>query len=323
LDAPFRARFPWFGADLQTIRNALLRPRPRFDDAPPVRLSLPMPDETGDALLAAWHRPPRAPATVVLVHGLTGCAESFYVLATARALLDAGYGVARLNLRGAGPSAGACREQYHAARSADLAAAFDQLAARTETPLAAVGYSLGGAQLLKHLGEAGAGAKLAAAASVSAPIDLAAAARRFHRPRNALYQRYLLNRMKREVAASRGGLAPALAAAAATAPTVYGFDDAYVAPRYGFASADDYYARASATGFMAGIAVPTLALHGADDPWIPAGSYRGFDWARAPAVAPVVLAGGGHVGFHAAGSRVAEHDRRIIRFLDRVFDRNR
>jgi uncharacterized protein len=323
LDAPFRARFPWFGADLQTIRNALVRPRPRFADAPAERLTLPMPDDSGDALLAEWHRRRAAPATVVLVHGLTGCAESFYVLATARALLDAGYAVVRLNLRGAGPSAGLCREQYHAARSADLAAVFSALAARAGTALTAIGYSLGGQQLLKHLGEAGQHTALAAAASISAPIDLAAAARRFHRPRNAVYQRYLLTRMKREVAASRGGLPPALATAAAGARTVYGFDDAYVAPRYGFASADDYYARASATGFLAGVAVPTLALHAADDPWIPADSYRGFDWSRAPGVTPVVLGGGGHVGFHAAGSSVGEHDRRAIAFFDGVLGRNR
>lgn len=322
IEPAFRARFPWLGPDLQTIRNAVLRPRPRFDDAPAARVTIPLPDGTGDALLAEWHRRAGAP-TVVLVHGLTGCAESFYVLASARALLDAGYGVVRLNLRGAGPSAGTCREQYHAGRSADLAAAFADLAGRVDGPLAAIGYSLGGAVLLKHLGEAGAGARPRAAAAVSAPIDLAAAARRFHRPRNALYQRYLLARMKREVAASRGGLAPALAEAARAARTVYGFDDAYVAPRYGFASADDYYARSSATGFVAGIATPTLAIHAADDPWIPAEPYRALGGGRAPAVTTVVTPGGGHVGFHAVGHRVAWHDRRIVAFFDGVFGRKR
>jgi len=34
----FRPRFPWITGDLQTVRNMIVRPRPRFADAPAQRL---------------------------------------------------------------------------------------------------------------------------------------------------------------------------------------------------------------------------------------------------------------------------------------------
>ena len=40
--------------------------------------------------------------------------------------------------------------------------------------------------------------------------------------------------------------------------SVYEFDDAYVAPFFGFGTADDYYATQSAINFLPKIRVPTL-----------------------------------------------------------------
>jgi predicted alpha/beta-fold hydrolase len=46
------------------------------------------------------------------------------------------------------------------------------------------------------------------------------------------------------------------------------FDDKIVSRYCGFRSADDYYYRASAARVVEGIAVPTLILHAADDPFV-------------------------------------------------------
>ena len=79
----------------------------------------------------------------------------------------------RLNLRGAGPSRALCGQHYYAGRSQDFRALLSVLPDElTRDGLMAVGYSLGGAMLLKYLGEEGAASPLAAAATVSAPIDL-------------------------------------------------------------------------------------------------------------------------------------------------------
>jgi predicted alpha/beta-fold hydrolase len=315
---PFRERAPWRGGDLQTVRNLVAGNRGAPPPAAGERLWFDLGD--GDRLAALLHRPTTAAARplAVLVHGLAGSEASAYLVATAGHLLAAGHPVLRLNLRGAGPSRATCRDAYHAGRTADFAAALAALPFdATQHGIVAVGYSLGGNMLLKHLGERGAAAGLRAAASVSAPLDLAAASRRFREPRNALYQRWLLGHMKREALADGSGLSPAERAAFAGARTVYDFDDRYVAPRHGFAGADDYYARCSAAGFLAGIAVPTLLLHADNDPWIDDAPYRMAAAAGNPALTVTITRGGGHVGFHGprgvAGGRW--HDAAIAAFF--------
>lgn len=317
---PFRPRAPWWGGDLQTVRNALFPP-PRIPGGEGEALEFPMRDGSGDVLTARLHHPP-APAgrpLALVVHGLTGCEDSAYVRASAAFFLARGHPALRLNLRGAGPSRAQCRERYHAGRTADLRAVFAALPDDLKAAgVVALGYSLGGNLLLKFLGDGPVPGCLRAAAAVSAPIDLAAAARRFSRPRNLLYRRWLLARVKEEAQGPAADLSARERAAIARARTIPEFDDAFVAPRNGFAGADDYYAQCSARGFLAAIGTPTLLVHAADDPWIPAAPYRDYDWRRAPACRLLTSAGGGHVGFHGRGARAAWHDRCAARFFDSV-----
>ncbi len=308
---PFRPRPPWFGGDLQTLRSQIVR----RDRALPAdeRLWLDLGD--GDALAALLHRVVSERPLAVLIHGLAGTEESFYIRATAANLLAAGFPVLRLNLRGAGPSQPRCRGQYHAGRSEDLrlalAALPDDLKNRG---VVLVGYSLGANMLLKFLGE-GATPMVRAAAAVSAPIDLAAAASRLEAPRNRLYQSWLLARMRSEAFA--GNISESERRAVSAARTVIQFDDRYVAPRNGFASAADYYARCSAEQLLPLIRVPTLVVHATNDPWIPMAAYQRVDWDAHPALT-ALFGAGGHVGFHGAGSDVAWHDRAIVRFFSRL-----
>ena len=323
---PFRQRLPWIGPDLQTLRNTIANTSGRLvppsgDNGAPLRLNLPTRDGSGDTLVAVADFPGPAAVRppVVLVHGLTGCEGSAYMIATAAALLDRGYPVVRLNLRGAGPSRPLCRGQYHAGRTEDLEDALQGLADRLPVPpQAVVGYSLGGNMLLKYLGEAGQGAPIRAAVSVSAPIDLAATAAQMMRPRNRIYQYWLLARMRRESTASAADLTPEQKRAAWSARTVYDFDDHFVAPRNGFGTADRYYRACSAKPALMGIEIPTLVIHSLDDPWIPGAMYRDVAWSRNPMLTPQLTGAGGHVGFHDRLGPPAWHDRAMIDHLDRV-----
>lgn len=320
----FRPRPPWLTGDLQTLRNNLRRPYHDLTAWPETPVELPLADGSSDRLLGYLHRPraktPRG--LVVLLHGLTGCADSTYIRSTAQHLLRNGYAVLRLNLRGAGPGRRLARFQYHAGRTADLRDALSGLRAH-EPALAAggvfaVGYSLGANMLLKFLGEEGAGSPLRAAAAVSAPIDLYAASRCLMMRRNGFYHRYLMSRMIVEALSPSAALTDDERRAAQSARTVYEFDDRFVGPRNGFAGAADYYARCSAEGFLAAIETPTLLIHALDDPWIPADAYRRQNWARMPNLTPLLPAAGGHVGFHGAGSHVPWHDRCLAGFFDRA-----
>jgi predicted alpha/beta-fold hydrolase len=299
----------------------MLRP-PRPATAPGERLLLPLADGSGDCLAALLHRPPGGPRAplVVLLHGLSGGEDSPYMQVSADALVETGHPVLRLNLRGAGASRPLCRFQYHAGRTADLR---DALAALepglTEPGLLLVGFSLGGNMLLKFLAEHADAFPIRAAAAVSAPIDLAAAAQRILMPRNRVYHWNLLRAMKVEALAPGAELAADERRAIDAARSIVEFDEHFVAPRNGFDGAADYYARNASQRYLPAIRTPTLIVHALDDPWIPADAYRRVAWHELPALTPLLSNGGGHVGFHARDHRLPWHDRAIRAYFS-LFD---
>ena len=89
-----------------------------------------MPDGTGACLSGMLEQPvkplPDAPL-LVIIHGLTGCEDSYLVRDGARHFVAAGLSVLRLNLRGAGRTRGDCTQSYHAGRTGDLDAVLAQL----------------------------------------------------------------------------------------------------------------------------------------------------------------------------------------------------
>ena len=315
---PFRERPPWFGGDLQTLRNILRGTPPDLPGGE--RLLLAMPD--GDRLAARLDRPvgPMTRPLIVLVHGLAGSEASRSVVASARHLYGRGWGVLRLNLRGALPSRPTAAGHYHAGRTEDLAEALRGLPADlTRHGVILIGQSLGGNLVLKFMGEGGHGLPVLTSVAVSAPIDLAATCARMLSWRNFPYQRAMLEAMKRDALAPGAALSPAERAAVTAAKNVYEFDDRFIAPRFGYRDAKDYYERNAARHFLAGIARPALILHALDDPWIPGACYTAIDWPRLPMIEAVLTPRGGHLGFHGRGSRVPWHDRVTAWWLARKF----
>ena len=317
---PFRPRFPWWGGDLQTLANFI---KPPLKDLAPhrsERLTVDLCDGTGDRLVCTLDHPSMpakgAPLTI-LVHGLTGSQESSYMVSMARCLLNAGRRVLRLNLRGAGPSRETCGGQYYAGRSQDLRALLANLPGALEADgVRVVGYSLGAATLLKYLGEEGEAAPLLAAAAVCAPIDLSATCRRMLERRNYVYHRHLLGMMKVEATAPGARLQENERSAILGSRSIWEYDEVFIAPRHGFAGAEDYYERCKPVRFMKEIRVPTLVLGALDDPWIPGALYSGYDWAANKALMPLLPPRGGHVGFHGAGSRLPWSDQAVMKFFE-------
>jgi hypothetical protein len=251
--------------------------------------------------------PARGPARgrLVLLHGLGGSADSGYMLRTLALAWSRGYEVARVQFRGAERGITVRPSFHNAGRSDDLAAVLDRLEwseGARNTPLAAVGFSLGGAVLLKYLGDAGGGARLAAAAAVSAPLDLAACLAALEEPRNRLYHRYYVRRLRRQARVTlrlHPGAWPPLDA---TMNAVRRIDTRYVAPDAGYASAEDYYRGASSLPLLGDIAVPTLLLSSRDDPFIPVSMYESLQKNGAP-IEKLLTGRGGHVGYIARGGR--------------------
>jgi predicted alpha/beta-fold hydrolase len=288
---PFKPRFPWWSADLQTI--AVLLGTYQSDMSPHTseRVCFCMADSSGDILVGMLDRPQytrKGRPLVILVHGLTGCENSSHILNAARHLLDRGYPVLRMNLRGCGDG------------------------------VVTVGYSMGGAMLLKYLGEEGSYARLRAAATICAPLDLAQTCEHMMRPRNFLYHSYILNDLKKETLAPGGRLSDEERETVRNARSVREYDDRFIAPRYGHRDADDYYDLCAPLAYMPEIRVPTLVLAACDDPWVPASYYRDFKWSDNPSLLSVMAEGGGHLGFHSADSNGPWCDTVLEKFLERV-----
>jgi uncharacterized protein len=222
-------------------------------------------------------------------------------------------------VRGAGPSRAHCGEHYHMGRTADfrrvLALLPDEL---TRDGVAAIGYSCGGTMLLKYLGEEGSFSPLRAAATVCAPVDLMRNALHIQKPRNWVYHNYILNDMKAEALGEGARVSDEEREIIRAARKVMEFDDRFIAQRYGFRGADDYYHLCSPLSFMPEIQIPTMVLAACDDPWIPIEHYREFKWSDNQWLLPVLPSTGGHVGFHGDGSERPWCHLAVEKFLARA-----
>lgn len=280
---------------LWTIRGYLRRRRLESEASTGEAWSTEVTDpEVGNLLLSGrWS--PSGNSVLVIVHGLGGCADSGYVRMAAAAASAAGLASLSLNVRGADRRG---EDYFHAALTADLAAAVDSPELAPYANVFVLGYSLGGHLALRYATESP-DPRLRAVAAVCPPLDLAACCDHIDRPAAVLYRRYILGRLMdiyAEVAARR--VLPVSLAAARQIRTQREFDDRIVAPRHGFNGVDDYYQQASVGPRLHQLRVPALVVVAAGDPMVPVVSLRPF-LHPSPTRVDARWVNGGHVGFPA------------------------
>ncbi|MGD2112104.1 MAG: hydrolase [Gammaproteobacteria bacterium] len=290
------------GAHLQTLYPSLCRRR-RRPELRRERLELP----DGDFLDLDWNGRRYGPIVLVL-HGLEGSLESHYTAGILAALGAQGFRAVLMYFRGCSGEPNRLRRSYHSGDSGDLHYVIDHISRHhPHTPLAVIGYSLGGNVLLKWLGEQGRHAPVATAVAVSVPFDLDAAAVKLERGFSRIYQRHLLGKLRRSVLAKSQRLPPPVPLdALETLTTFRAFDDAVTAPLHGFTGVHDYYARSSSRGYLRRIAVPVLIIHAVDDPFLPASAIPDEEDLAKP-VTLELSQRGGHVGFVAGNWPLRAH----------------
>ncbi|MCT0229655.1 alpha/beta fold hydrolase [Synechococcus sp. CS-1324] len=321
---PFQPRPPWWGPDLQTLRDTLRGPRFPVDQAEP----LPIPIGRGEQLLALVDRPAQAAplGVVVLLHGLGGSSQAIGVRRLALVLQAQGFAVLRLNLRGAGAGRSLAPGTYAAHCNGDLLPALRRARQLAEgRPLFGVGFSLGGTVLLNGVLEPGSPQPwLDGLVVISSPLDLAGCSAAIGLPRNRLYERWLLRSLRRQTLADSSGLSAGERLGLSQVRSIRDFDTLITAPRWGFASVDDYYAQASPLLRLQEPDPPlpaSLLIQALDDPWVPAApavALASRDPAL-PGLEVVLSAGGGHNGFHAPGGSWS--DQLTLHWLRQQLDR--
>lgn len=282
-----------------TLAGHLWTIAPKLQPLPAEPPSLPWETAVEDPSLGVvrltgrWTAVPGARHAVLLVHGISGGADSRYLRTAAAAAQAAGLSALRISLRGCDRLG---EDYYHAGLASDLAAALASRELDAVERVTVLGFSLGG-HLALRLACGPPVPRLAAVAAVCAPLDLAAGQVAIDRPGLGLYRRYVLRGLKEIYAACAARRpVPMPLAEARRIRSLLEWDDRVVAPRHGFAGAADYYATQSAGPRLGGLAVPALLVAAEADPMVPAATLR--PWlAAAPPRLTVRWTGGGHLGF--------------------------
>jgi uncharacterized protein len=313
----FKPRRFLSGGHVQTIASFLIQRRFRIP-APEERFIEVAP---GIKVLCHCHwQADRAQAlTIIIVHGLEGSSESQYMLGITEKALACGMNVIRYNQRNCGGTDALAPVLYHSGLSNDVAAVAREIIARDGVSrLALVGFSMGGNIVLKLAGEWAAQnspPQFRAVAACCPAIDLAVSADTLHTPANRIYEKYFLWALRRRML-QKARLFPEHfdSARLRDIRSLREFDDKITAYYCGFTGVADYYDRASASHVVDQIAVPTLILHAANDPFIRITPGTRKKIASNPNITFIEAADGGHCSFvgqaskSSAGSRNGKAD---------------
>ncbi|MCK9397508.1 MAG: hydrolase [Methylobacter sp.] len=293
----------WLGnSHLQTIYPALFRKTPNPPDYRRERLGTPDHDFIDIDYCGTGKQP-----LVMLIHGLTGSSQSGYIKGLQSALLKQGLRSVALNFRGCSGSPNNRARSYHSGETEDIQFLYQTLRLREpDTPLAVVGFSLGGNVVLKWLGEQGSRLDLFAAVAVSVPLLLGICATKLDKGFSKLYRGNLLNELKAYMHTklqhldSIGQAQEAVKIRALGDLSAIGsfwqYDDRVVAKLHGFNDVHDYYRRSSSRQYLKSITVPTLVIQAIDDPFMTQEVLPGRNEVS-PQVQLEFTKHGGHVGF--------------------------
>ena len=305
------------GPHLQTVWPALI---PRTRPVPLTRERLELPD--GDFIDIDWAGD--SGPIVVILHGLQGSSRSPHVQGLLGALGRRGWRGAVMHFRGCSGEPNRLPRTYHSGETGDIGYFLRRLRERhPSTPVAAVGYSLGGNVLLKWLAERGSVAEIAAAVTVSVPFRLDRAADRLERGFSRAYKRHFIADLQRTVLEKfRHRPGPLDLDAVRREWTFRGFDDRVTAPLHGFRDAEHYYDTASCRQYLRGVARPTLIVHALDDPFMTRDVVPRRE-ELSPSIRLELGASGGHVGFVEGSAPWSARywlEERIPRFLAGQFE---
>jgi uncharacterized protein len=279
-----------FNGHLETIYPALLR---QVSAVPYQRERILTPDD--DFLDLDWLKTGRE-RLVIISHGLEGNSHRPYVQGMARAFAHQGFDVLAWNYRGCSGMPNRQIRFYHSGATDDLHTIITHAVSHGYPKIYLIGFSLGGNLTLKYLGEKGKDTPVSKAVVFSVPLHLQSSCEKISELSNFLYAHRFLRSLKKKIkekALMRSDLPldplPAI-------KTLLEFDDQYTAPLHGFANAHDYYEKSSSLYFLGQIAVPSLIVNAANDPFLSAACYPDMNqWSQAVTFEKPVR--GGHVGF--------------------------
>ncbi|MEY3106343.1 MAG: hypothetical protein RIT35_509 [Pseudomonadota bacterium] len=302
IETTFKPAWWLSNAHLQTIYPALMRKSSVLIGLKRERLITP----DNDFIDIDWCGEGNQPL-IILLHGLSGSTQSGYIRGLQQALLSKGFRTVALNFRGCSGELNYSARCYHSGETEDIHFLYQWLREREpETPIGAVGFSLGGNVLLKWLGEQGNQLSLFAAIAVSVPLVLSICATKLDTGFSKFYRKILLSELKEHVEEKKlhlerlGNFQEVKRIEElgdiSDIESFWQYDDRVVARLHHFKDVHDYYLRSSSRQFLKSIAITTLLIQALDDPFMTEEVLPNLD-ELSPTIQLEITQGGGHVGF--------------------------
>jgi len=276
----------------------------------PLKQSVFLKTPDNDELEVNVHIPQNANSGLIILHGLEGSADRYYVSKLAVEAISQNMAVFGLNFRSCGSRMNKKRRFYHSGDTGDLMVLIDYVKKTyPELKLNLAGFSLGGNVTQRYLAENQKN-PIEKAATISAPFDLKACSMAMQRGFNRVYEIRFLRKLLKKLEEKRVHY-PDMPEF--SGKTLYDFDDQITAPLHGFNSAEDYYERCSATSVIKHIQTPLLVVHALEDPICPFEVIPENELNDHQYISTYFTKEGGHVGFLTKPQNLIQ--RKIIEFL--------
>lgn len=258
---------------------------------------------------------------LIIIHGLEGSSDSKYIQNLALQARQSKMNVVAMNLRGCSGEPNLLYPSYHSGQTDDLETVVKYLLNTGQYKnIFLTGYSLGGNQILKWLGEIGELQKeIKRAVTVSVPCDLAGSSEEITKYQNSVYRWRFMTTLKEKLKFKaqkfpEKGLSVDYISKIST---FVEFDNLYTAPAHGFKNAQDYYHLCSSKQFIPRIKTPTLLISSLDDTFLSESCYPIMEAEKNKNFYLELTQYGGHVGFNSAFQLKKSDwlEKRILNFL--------
>ncbi|MEM7027187.1 MAG: hydrolase [Pseudomonadota bacterium] len=235
---------------------------------------------------------------MIVLHGLEGSIKSPYTKGILSTIERNNWCGVLMHFRGCSGRHNRLARSYHSGETNDLHSLIIAIKERyPDSPLTAIGFSLGGNVLLKYLGEQQDQSLLSAAFTVSVPFDLADGASALGKGFSRIYQWHLLKHIREKMKDKfKYQKSPIELTHIDKWNDFFTFDDRVTAPLHGFTGVNDYYTKSSSKQFLKKIKTPTHILHSKDDPFMSFASIP-VENELSNSVTIELSEKGGHVGF--------------------------
>lgn len=260
---------------------------------------------------------------VIVIHGLEGSSSSTYVKSLTTTLNSNNFDVVAINLRGCSGETNHLLSSYHSGKTDDLAAVLSYLEDHNNyDDYYLTGFSLGGNQILKYLGENGykTNTKIRSAVTISVPCDLKGSSEVLEKFGNQIYMRRFIRSLKHKtlIKSQRFPNSFLNKDEIEKVKNLYEFDNLYTAPAHGFIDAYDYWKKSSSKQFITNIKIPTLLITAVDDPFLSKSCYPIKEASKNSNFYLELTKYGGHVGFNSnfSNSNDLWLENRIVQFIN-------